>query len=72
MKLPENLSKETINKKVDKSIDKQSSITTNRASNYKDLGEKLANHDAVVIEIKVKLQKFYHGHILQLVMLKGF
>jgi len=47
----EGLSKETTNKQVDKSIDEQSSATTDGANNCNDLNETLVNHDAVVVEI---------------------
>lgn len=57
MQLLEDLSKKTTNKEVDKAIDKQASVTTDGANNYNDLKAKIANHDAVVIEIKSETSK---------------
>jgi hypothetical protein len=57
MQLLEDLSKKTTNKEVHKAIDKQASITTDGANNYNDLKGKIANHDAVVIEVKSETSK---------------
>jgi len=57
MQLLEDLSKETTNKEVNKAIDEESSAITDGANNYNDLKKNLANHDAVVIEIKSENSK---------------
>jgi hypothetical protein len=57
MQLLDDLCKETTNEKVEKTIDEQSSVTTDGANNYNDLKENLANHQAVVIEIKSETSK---------------
>ncbi len=57
MQLLEDLSKETTNKEVNKAIDEESSVITDGANNYNDLKKNLANHNAVIIEIKSENSK---------------
>ena len=52
MKLLDDLGKVTTNEQAAKSIERESSATTDGANNYNDLGETLADHKAVVAQVK--------------------
>ena len=57
MKLLEDLAKETTNEQVVKSLERESSATTDGANNYNDLGEKLADHKVTVAKLKKDASK---------------
>ena len=57
MQLIDDLTKETTNEQVDKSIDPKSSATTDGATNYNDLKDKLNDHHPVVVKDKKEIPK---------------
>jgi len=57
MGLLEDLSKETTNEQVGKTIDEGSSATTDGGNNYNDLKESLTGHEAVVATVREEASK---------------